>query len=142
MTKLHKQRGLSTAGWLLAVGLAGFFLTLLFKMGPAYLNNMGVRSAMKSMVKNNSDFHNMERDEIYKQLDSYFTINGVRDHRAKDMKIVRTQERTLINHEYETRVPVFLNVDVVMKFRNQVDSTNLDACCAYLVETEDGKRSN
>ena len=130
----HSQLGMSTSSLILVIGLAGFFLTLLFRMGPAYLDNMGLRSAMKSMVTNYPEIHQMEKDRIYSQMSSYFTINGIRDVSVRDIKIVRTAERTLLNHEYEKRISLFLNIDVVLMFRNQVDSTNLEACCKFLVE--------
>ncbi|WP_096087263.1 DUF4845 domain-containing protein [Agaribacterium haliotis] len=133
---LTRQRGMSTSGLILTIGVVGFFLTLLFKMGPSYLDNMGVRSAMKSMLNNNPNIADMSKDKIYSQLSSYFTINGVRDVNPKDMVIVRRKDRTLINHEYEVRVPVFYNVDVVMSFKNQIDSSNADACCTYLIDDE------
>lgn len=134
------QRGLSTSSWLLVAALVGFFLTLLFKMGPAYLDNMGLSSAMKSMARGNADLHRMDKGKIYGQLSNYFTINNVRSVNAKDMQIVRKRDYTLVNHEYEVRVPIFLNIDVVMSFRNQIDSRNVEACCEYLVE--DAKKSD
>lgn len=128
------QRGFSTSGWLLIAAIGGFFLTLFFKLGPAYLDNMSLRSAMKSMVTSHDDIHQMEKGEIYKSMGSYFTINNVRDHNVKELKIIRMKDKTLINHEYEKRIPVMLNVDAVLKFRNQVDSSNIEACCEYLIE--------
>lgn len=133
------QRGMSMSSWMIVIALAGFFLTLFFKIGPAYLDNMSVRSALASMTKSGGDIQDMEKSEIYRSLTNYFTINGVRNVRPRDLKIVRKREFTLINHEYETRIPLFLNIDVVLTFRNQVDSSNLDQCCKYLVE--DGAKS-
>ncbi|WP_370981500.1 DUF4845 domain-containing protein [Agaribacterium sp. ZY112] len=130
------QRGMSTSGLILVVALVGFFLTLVFKMGPAYLDNMGVRSAMNSMLSNNPNIHEMSKDKIRAQLASFFSINGVRDHSPKDMEIVRSKDKTLVNHIYETRVPIFLNIDVVMSFKNQIDSSNPQACCEYLIDEE------
>ncbi len=139
MKALHSQLGMSTSSMILVIGLAGFFLTLLFKIGPAYLDNMGVRSAMKSMIVNYPEIHEMDKDRIHSQLSNYFTINNVRDHSVKDIKILRTSERTLLNHEYEKRISLFLNIDVVLSFRNQMDSSNLDACCKFLVEHAEKK---
>ena len=121
--------------------MAGFFLTLLFKMGPVYMDNMGVRSAMKSMATSSSDIADMSKQEVYTKLDSFFTINGIRDISVKDMEIIRRKDRTLINHVYERRVPIFYNVDVVMAFKNQIDSSNIQECCSYLID-EEGKPVN
>ena len=141
MRNYAKQKGLSTAGWMIAVALVGFFLTLVIKLSPPYMENAGVRSAIKSMAKNNPDLHSMSKSEIYSQLSKYFSINGVRNHRPEDMDVVRQRDRTLVNHSYETRIPLFLNVDVMLSFRNQIDSSNIKECCKYLVEDESPKKS-
>lgn len=136
------QKGMATSSWMIVVGLAGFFLTIFFKMGPVYLENWSIRSALSSMVKSSQDLHELDKDAIYRQLSNYFTINNVRSVKPKDLVIVRKKDRTLINHDYETRVHLFLNVDVVMSFKNQVDSSNIEACCKYLVEDEQKKDSS
>ncbi len=135
--RIHKyQRGMTSTGWLIVAALVGFFLTLFFKMGPVYLSNMSVRSALASMAGNNTDFHSMDKSEIYLQIGNYFSINGVNNHNPKDLDIVRKNDYTLINHVYEERVHLFLNVDVVMSFKNQVNSSDIDSCCKYLVEDD------
>jgi len=91
------------------------------------------------MIVNYPEIHEMDKDRIHSQLSNYFTINNVRDHSVKDIKILRTSERTLLNHEYEKRISLFLNIDVVLSFRNQMDSSNLDACCKFLVEHAEKK---
>jgi hypothetical protein len=103
-------------------------------MGPVYLDNMGIRSAMKSLAESNPDIATMSKGEIYSQLSNYFVINNIRDKSIRDMQVIKQKERTLINDEYEKRVPLFLNIDVVMSFRNQIDSSNIEACCKFLVE--------
>ena len=138
----QRQRGMAMSSWMIIIALAGFFLTIFFKMGPVYLENHGVRSALASMAQSSRDLNELDRDEIYGQISRYFTINNVRSVKVKDLKIVRMEDKTLINHDYETRVPLFLNVDVVMKFRNQVDSSNIEACCKYLIEDEQKDDSN
>lgn len=136
MKLIGSQRGLSSVGWLLILSIAGFFLLLTTKIGPYYLTNMGIRSAMKSMAQNNPLLADMENSEIRSKLSSSLTINSVRGHAVRDFKIVRLKDRVLINHEYEARVHILGNVEAVMSFKNQVDSTNLEQCCKWLVENE------
>jgi len=136
------QKGMATSSWVIVIALFGFFLTLFFKMGPVYLENWGIRSALSSMASSSQDLHELEKPEIYRKISNFFLINNVRSIQAKDLEIVRKKDRTLINHDYETRVHLFFNVDVVMAFRNQVDSTNIDACCKYLVEDEQKQDSS
>jgi len=139
MQGLGKQRGMSSSNLIALIALLGFFLTLFFKMGPVYLSNMNVRSAMKSMVQGNDDLGSMTKSEIYSEFSNYFLINNIRDKNIKDIQVVKQKDRTLINDEYEVRVPLFLNIDVVMSFRNQIDTSNPEACCTFLVENEPKK---
>lgn len=134
MRGLIKQQGLSSSNLVVVIALFGFFLTLAFKMGPVYLDNMGVRSAMKSLAEGNPDLASMSKGEVRSQLSRYFLINNIRDKNITDIEVVKQKDRLLINDEYEVRVPLFLNVDVVMAFRNQIDTSNIEACCKFLVE--------
>jgi hypothetical protein len=141
MKLMKSQRGLSSLGWLLILSVAGFFLLLATKLGPHYLTNMGIRSAMKSMAQNNPLLDDMENAEIRSKLSSSLTINSVRGHPIKEFKIVRLKDRVLINHEYETRIHILGNVEAVLSFKNQVDSSNLEECCKWLVENEKKPKS-
>lgn len=132
----RQQSGWSTYTLMLVIGLAGFFLTLFFKMGPAYLEHSGLKSAMSSMVRSTPDLHGMSKGAIRTQMSKYYTINNVREHNVKDLDIKKSRDRTLVTYVYEARVPVFFNVDVVMSFKSQIDSTNIEACCKYLVDVE------
>lgn len=135
MKTRHSQRGLSSLGWLLVLLIAGFSLTLAFKMVPAYADNIYIQDALKSLT----EFENTERgyagmsdSAIRDHLGNYFMINNVRSAAAKSLKIDRKSDKVLVNMDYEVRVPLFYNVDVVMKFRNQFDSNRPAECCKPL----------
>lgn len=140
MLSLKKQQGMGSLGWLLLLSTIGFFLLLIFKLAPYYLTNQTIRGTMKQLATNNVDLNEMEPGEIRGALDRYMTINGVREISVKDFKIVRSKGRTLVNHEYEKRIHIIANAEVILTFRNQVDSTNVEECCKFLVEDENKKK--
>jgi hypothetical protein len=135
MKTRHSQRGLSSLGWLLVMLIAGFFLTLAFKMVPAYADNVYVKDALKSLTdfeKTERGYAGMSDSDIRSHLGNYFMINNVRNDATKSLKIDRKSDKVLVNMDYEVRVPLFYNVDVVMVFRNQFDSNRPAECCTPL----------
>lgn len=135
MKTRHSQQGLSSIGWLLVILLVGFFLTLAFKMVPAYADNVYITDGLESLrdfEKNDRGYDSMTDSAIREHLNSYFMINNVRSAAAKSLKIDRKSDRVLVNMNYEVRVPLFHNIDVVMSFKNQFDSKRPDECCKPL----------
>jgi Domain of unknown function (DUF4845) len=126
---LKKQRGLSTLGWLMTIAVFGFVLMCGFKMGPVYLDNSFVVGALKSLAESESDLKQLSNRDIRTKLNKMFAINNIRGDVTKQVKIVREQNRVLVNINYEKRVPLFYNVDVVMTFNNQLDSSRPGECC-------------
>lgn len=136
MRSLKLQTGVSSFMLLLLLVVGGFSLTCLLKLGPHYLDNMYIDNALKSLVENGQNLNEMSHEKIMAQLERFMTVNNVRGQEGKAFKIIRKNDRTLINNEYEVRVPMFINIDVVLTFRSQLDSTNPEACCEFLVENE------
>lgn len=132
MKTRYSQRGLSSLGWLVVILVAGFFLTCALKLGPVYGDNFLVRDALKSLTslpKGNQSFSELTDSDIRNQLNNYFTINGIRDVPRNAVSIERKSDSVLVNINYERRVPLFYNIDVVMTFKNQFDSRRPSECC-------------
>lgn len=128
MKSLRYQVGLSSIGWLLTIMVAGFFLLCAFKLIPAYADDRYIQTALKSLPQGRA-LTELSNGEIKKKLGKFYMINNVRSEGSKNIKIERTSKKTLVNINYEVRVPLFHNIDVVMVFKNQLDSSRPDACC-------------
>jgi len=136
MRSLSLQKGISSFALLLILIVGGFALTCLFKLGPHYLDNTYIDKALKSLVENGEDLHEMSHDKIMAQLNRFMMVNNVRGQEGNAFKIVRKGDRTLVNNEYEVRVHMFVNIDVLLTFRSQLDSANPEKCCEFLIENE------
>jgi len=128
MNSLRYQAGLSSIGWLLTIMVAGFFLLCAFKLIPSYAEDRYIQSALKALPQGGA-LMELSNSEIKKKLDKFYMINNVRSEGARNIKIERTSKKTLVNVNYEVRVPLIYNIDVVMIFKNQLDSSRPDACC-------------
>lgn len=118
------QHGMSSLSMLVLLAVVGFFLTVLFKIGPLYLDNYFVAASIKSLK--NEKTHQISDVQIRRILDKLFTINGVRDITAREVKVDRQKTHTIVSMAYEKRVPFMGNIDVVVKFNNVYDTAGRD----------------
>ena len=137
---IKKQMGMGALGWLLVIAIGGFTLTCFFKMGPAYLDNMQMQGVLSNFAAKNKNFGDMSKSEIREKIAKQVTVNGVRDTNVSQIDIVVLSDKVLINNVYEVRVALMANVDVVMTFKNQLNSDRPEECCKFLIE--DGPSSN
>ncbi len=64
-------------------------------------------------------------------LSKFFTINGVRGEAANlnHLEVERLRDKVIFRYAYETRVPFMKNVDLIVWFKTELDSSNPQACC-------------
>ncbi|WP_039916430.1 DUF4845 domain-containing protein [Cellvibrio mixtus] len=130
MKSLKHQRGLGMLQWALVIAVAGFFLLFAFKVVPLYAENRYVESALRSLVSGGEKIEEMTDAEITKKLNNFYMINNVRSEGpTKNIKIEREAEKAVITVDYETRVPLLYNIDLVLVFKNHLDSTKPTQCC-------------
>lgn len=127
---IKHQRGLGMLQWALVIAVAGFFLLFAFKVVPLYAENRYVESALRSLEVAGEKVDEMTDAEIRKKLTNFYMINNVRSEGpTKNIKIDRQSEKLLVTIDYETRVPLFYNIDLVLSFKNHLDSARPGQCC-------------
>ncbi|KOR29810.1 hypothetical protein TI03_01340 [Achromatium sp. WMS1] len=117
-----KQKGISFWGLISIMIIAGLALLFTFKIGPLYMENMTVQSILDSVkdrfaVESENLSSSKVRDYIQKQLQ----INNINLVDEKGRSVVNaTSEGGGINVmiEYEKRVPLIANLDIIAKFKN------------------------
>lgn len=130
-----RQQGFSLTQWLLIALVAGFFIVFGFRVVPLYAENQYVVSALKSLNDGGQRFADMSDSEIRKSLSNFYTINNVSSEGpTKNIKIDRSNSKLVVTIDYESRVNLFYNIDLVLSFQNHLDSTRPDFCCRPYTE--------
>ena len=130
LKSIKHQRGLGMLQWALVIAIAGFFLLFAFKVVPLYAENRYVESALRSLQSSGEKLEQMTDGEINKKLNNFYLVNNVRSEGpTKNIKVVRESEKAVVTIDYETRVPLFWNIDLVVSFQNHLDSTRPGQCC-------------
>jgi hypothetical protein len=128
MRSLQKQQGLSALGWLFVISVFGFGLLLGTKLGPHYLDNRFVVATLQSLA-DDPEFPRMTPSEIRSKLQKTFSINNIRGKATEAVKVTKNSDATLVAIEYEERIPIYGNADVVLTFNSVLDSRQPKSCC-------------
>jgi hypothetical protein len=113
------QKGLGMLGWLVVLALASFGLTCFFKIGPIYLEYWQTKKAL-DLVTSNSKASSMSKDELLNAIEKQLDVSRIESITKKDIKVVDTKSGRQLDANYEKRVPLISNIDVVVKFENLV----------------------
>lgn len=117
MPSLARQRGFSFSSLMLMIALGAFFLTLLFKMGPAYFQFWTVRSTMNKLLEQPQLGAQGPRG-ILSALEKQLYINEVRDisNDSFEVKSSRDGRGWDVTVNYVVQQHMGANVDVLMTF--------------------------
>lgn len=129
---VSRQSGFSLPSLLFLFLVLGFTLTVFLKLFPLYQDDILVDQAFKSFAENHKDdLGAMGKNEMSSHLSKFFTINGVRGEAANlnHLEVERLRDKVIFRYAYETRVPFVKNVDLIVWFKTELDSSNPQACC-------------
>jgi hypothetical protein len=117
MQSLKRQNGMTAIGWLIVLGLIGFFVLLTLRMLPSYLEYYKIVSTLDSLQ------HETGLDSpaaIRRLIDRRFNISYVEVIQPKDVEIKPIGANFRVIADYESRKHIFANVDVIMSFYKEV----------------------
>jgi len=119
MRDINRQNGMTAIGWVLVLALIGFFVLLILRIGPSYLEYFRVSSAMQSLEDEKELVHTSPY-EVRKVLEKRFDMNDVYVIRQNNVKVDMGDGSITASAKYESRVHLFYNIDVVMSFSKKV----------------------
>ena len=111
----NKQKGMTAIGWLLVLGLIGFFVLLVLKMFPIYNNYFKLQTVLESLG-NEPGIYTMSERDMHKLIDKRNNINRVDYWDPKFLAIELKEGSKQIHFRYEDRREVFSNISVVVSF--------------------------
>lgn len=117
MRSIKRQQGVTAIGWLIILGLIGFFVLLTLRMVPAYLEYYKIVSTLESLKEEPGI--SSPRD-ISKKIERSFDISFVNVITHKDVRIQSSGQAYRVTAKYDAKEHLFANVYVLMAFEKQV----------------------
>lgn len=115
----RKQAGLTLISLLLVLGLIAFFATLTIKLLPLYLNQMKIARALEGVAAD-PEVSASDAANIRLHLQRRWIIELIDYVKPEDIKIRRNNEGRAMVYDYDARVNLFYNIDVVVHFSDAV----------------------
>lgn len=116
---MRAQRGISALGLLCLLIVSGFVFLCLLKIGPLYYNNYKLDNVFKRIGTEGIPIESQTAAEIRSRISNQFTVDGIRDINPRDIEIERRNGEATLYFEYEDRVNLLGNLDVIVKFENR-----------------------
>jgi len=117
------QQGMTFIGLLLTLGLIAFFVLLILKIVPIYIDHSKVVNALAALEKT-TDIETKSESEIRSSLDKRFSMNYVYDIKAQsrdDVKITKSGNYLKVEIKYEVVKPIAGNLSVLAEFDDAIE---------------------
>ncbi|MBL1263028.1 DUF4845 domain-containing protein [Candidatus Methylomicrobium oryzae] len=115
------QRGLTFISLCVLLFIFGFFVFLILKIGPIYLDHNKVASAL-SALKGDPEFPEMSESEIRSSLSKRFNIGYVDFIEPEDIKISKSSNYVKVEIEYEVVESMAYNLSVLVEFHDMIEA--------------------
>ncbi|WP_207062585.1 DUF4845 domain-containing protein [Motiliproteus sp. SC1-56] len=124
MNLKQRQRGWTFYGVLTFLLVGGVFLTVGFKLAPAYADWHTLKSVMRSVTQDQALLAK-SKGEIRRGIAKHLGINNM-DLPKEFVTITKDKGDVFLDVNYEIRTHVFKNVDAVMTFQERFAGKELD----------------
>jgi len=98
----HRQKGISSFGWIAVFGIFAILLILFFRVFPMYYGNMQVQSSLEGLAQD-SEVDSKSKRAIWDSLEKRLYINEVRSVQRENVKMERKDGKTIVTVDYEVR---------------------------------------
>lgn len=115
----HRQKGLSSVGWLVIVAIFAMLVVTFFKVFPMYYDNFKLNSSLEAM-QNDSSLDPKSKRAIWDSLSKRLYINEVRMIEREHVTMERKDGKTTVTVSYETRDSYIGNLFIGAKFSESV----------------------
>lgn len=123
MKNITKQRGASMLNILLMLGLLVFIAFTGVKIGSFYIDNNVVKKGLNELDDVPFITKKSAR-EINDILRSKYSMNNLNIDYKNEIKVDKRSDRLVVDVNYERRVHVVSNIDVVVTFENHYEAVN------------------
>ncbi|AOY88521.1 DUF4845 domain-containing protein [Marinobacter salinus] len=120
LSPMGRQGGASALTMMVMVLFFGGLLTLVLKLGPAYLDDITIQEALESL-DGTKGLSTMGPAQVRTLINKRLSVNNVRGFEAKNISVEKDGELVVINVDYEVRNNLFSNVDTVIHFQHEYE---------------------
>jgi hypothetical protein len=117
---MHKQRGVTMIGWIFLLIPVAIVLYAGIRVGPEYLNYYKVVTAMKETANQLKSDETLSPATITTALEKRFDTGYIDKPNVKEIQIARADEGWEMVANYESLVPMFGNLHLLMAFNETV----------------------
>ncbi len=121
----NRQRGVSLFAFTLILVLVGSLLFFAYKIVPVYINYLTIVKIVED-IQEEEGVQEKHPREIRMILGKRFKANNLWNFEVQDtVKVIRDPKHgIMLSVNYETRVPLIYNLDIVARFDKMVDSNH------------------
>ena len=109
------QAGLSSAGWLVLIGVFGLLVVSFFKVFPFYYDNYKLKSALEA-ISQDTEIDPKSKRAIWESLQKRLFINEVRSIKREDVSMQRKDGVTTVTVSYEVSDDYIGNLFIGARF--------------------------
>ena len=121
MRNFDKQRGASMPLVVLFIAMTSIILTIAFKLYPAYYEHWLIEAVMESLEKD-SKIESMSINALENNFETRLLTNNVREFDVSEGFFAeKTDNSVYLAVEYEVRIPMYSNIDAVLKFEESFE---------------------
>ncbi|MDX1597045.1 MAG: DUF4845 domain-containing protein [Marinobacter sp.] len=120
VSSMGRQSGASALTMLVMVLFFGSLLTLVIKLGPAYLDDITIQEALEGL-EGTEGLSTMGPPQVRSLINKRLSVNNVRGFDAKQISVEKNGEFVVIKVDYEVRNNLFRNVDTVIHFKHEYE---------------------
>lgn len=117
---MKRQEGLTFISLVFILAIIGFFVLLILKIGPIYLDHYRVVNALKAL-ESTPDIASKSPDEIRLILRKRFDISYVSTIQPKDIQIVQRGSYLKVEAAYEVVEKILGNASVLVTFDDVIE---------------------
>jgi len=131
MNTIKSHSGLSLVSILFFIIVFGSALLFAASTIPSYINNQAVVASMKQLA-DEPNLNEMSLADFRSRLQKALSLNSVNDQAKKALSVKRNgkgQKGYIATIQYESRKNLFLNIDIVSRYHNVLDTAAPEFCC-------------
>jgi Domain of unknown function (DUF4845) len=115
-----RQRGVTMIGWIFLLTPVALVLYAGLRAGPEYFNYYKVLTAMKETASQLKSDETLSPQTIHSALEKRFDVGYIDKPDVKEIQISKGDNGWQMNADYESTVPLFGNLYLLMEFKKTV----------------------